>query len=103
MPFFRDVASWPRWKNQGQTKTKQSQPCALREFPIPGHNHDNLPAGMEPNDVAELKYAPIASIDAERSFSLFKHIFSDRRHAFTEENLSGAVIASFYYSQIENE
>jgi hypothetical protein len=64
---------------------------------------ENLPEGMEPRDVAELKYAPIASVDAERSFSLFKHIFSDRRHNFTEENLSSAVISSFFYAQIQNE
>ena len=61
---------------------------------------EELPKGMGPSDVAKLKFVPIASVDAECSFSLFKHIFCDHCHNLSEENLSRAVISSFFNSQI---
>lgn len=61
-----------------------------------------LPEGMGPADVAELKYCPISSVDAERSFSQFGHVFNERRHRFTEENLEKVVIANCYFARTES-
>ncbi len=47
-----------------------------------------LPDRMNLEDVVELKYAPITFVDVERSFSLFKHVFSNRRQNVTAQNLS---------------
>ena len=56
-------------------------------------------SGWAPDEVAELKYCPLTSVDVERSFSVYKHIFSDRRHKFKEENLEKIVITNCYYSR----
>jgi len=41
------------------------------------------------------KYAPITSVDVERSFSLYKHILSNRRFNFNENHLEMYLIISF--------
>lgn len=40
-------------------------------------------------------YAPIVSVDVERSFSDYKLIFSDRRQSFTEDNMEKHIIVMF--------
>ena len=35
----------------------------------------------------QIKYAPLVSVDVERSFSTYKSILTDRRHNLTEENI----------------
>jgi hypothetical protein len=42
-------------------------------------NNEYLPKYFTPNVVADLKFAPLISVDVERSFSLYKQILSDRR------------------------
>lgn len=37
-------------------------------------------------DLCALKYAPVVSVDCERSFSMYKSFFRDNRHGFVEEN-----------------
>lgn len=39
-----------------------------------------------PELISKLKNALITSVDVERSFSIFKYLFSDRRHRFLLEN-----------------
>lgn len=51
---------------------------------------------LDPNIVANLKNAPITSVDVERSFSTFKHLLDDRRHSFKMENLEKHLIVNFY-------
>lgn len=41
-----------------------------------------------PAALAAFKYAPITSVDCERSFSMYKSFYRDNRHNFTEENLA---------------
>ena len=43
--------------------------------------------GLTPMELASMKFAPITSIDVEKSFSRLKHILNDRRQKFTFENL----------------
>lgn len=42
---------------------------------------------LEFDDIVYFKYAPITSVDVERSFSAFKTILSNNRRAFEFENL----------------
>ena len=52
------------------------------------HNGDSSSeVNIEPHLISALKYAPITSVDVERSFSTYKQIFSDRRRNFLIENL----------------
>ena len=53
-----------------------------------------LPEGMEPADMAELKFCPVAAVDFKKSFSMFKNAFSNHRHNFTEENLTKVMIST---------
>jgi len=59
----------------------------------------DLPEGLEPSEIAVLKYCPITSVDVERSFSQFKNVFTERRHGFTEENLAKHVICNCFYGR----
>ena len=42
---------------------------------------------FSPTDIEFFKYAPITSVDVERSFSIFKNLLADNRRSFTFENL----------------
>nr|XP_022900891.1 uncharacterized protein LOC111413976 [Onthophagus taurus] len=51
---------------------------------------------IDPAIIPKFKYAPITSVDVERSFSTYKNILTDRRHNFSMENLEKhLVIHSF--------
>ncbi|KAF0774038.1 DUF659 domain-containing protein, partial [Aphis craccivora] len=41
------------------------------------------------------KFAPITSVDCERSFLIYKHLLTDRQHSFTEEKLKYHLIINF--------
>ena len=56
-----------------------------------------LPEG--PTDVAMFKYCPTASVDVERSFSLYKNILTDKRHSLTKESLKKFMICHCYYNK----
>ena len=43
---------------------------------------------------------PLASVDVERSFSIFKNILSDRRHSFTEQNLKQTLIVNCFHARM---
>jgi hypothetical protein len=47
-----------------------------------------------PDLLSALKYAPITSVDVERSFSMYKLILSDRRHSFKTENIEKHLVVS---------
>lgn len=49
----------------------------------------------EPNDLACFKYAPVTSCDVERSFSVFKNIFTDKRRSYHFENLKQVVMIQY--------
>ncbi len=66
---------------------------------VPDGKEQSLPSGMGPADIAQLKFAPLTSADAERSFSQYKNIFTDKRQSFTEDNLSKMVVSHCFYSR----
>ena len=39
------------------------------------------------NEINAFSFAPLTSVDVERSFSIFKALYSSRKHQFTFENL----------------
>jgi hypothetical protein len=42
-------------------------------------NGETVDIHLDPHIITNLKYAPITSVDVERSCSIFKHVLSDRR------------------------
>lgn len=51
---------------------------------------------MNPDIMAKFKYAPITSVDVERSFSAYKNILSDRRHNLTMEHLEQYLVVTCF-------
>ncbi|KAF2905786.1 hypothetical protein ILUMI_00381 [Ignelater luminosus] len=47
----------------------------------------NIPSDMDPFRLSCYTYAPLTSVEVERSFSIFKNILDDRRHSFVDKNL----------------
>jgi hypothetical protein len=51
---------------------------------------------MDANVIPKFKYAAIASVEVERSFSQFKNMSSDRKMGFTIENMEKHLIISSF-------
>ena len=66
---------------------------------LTGEGVQLLPVGNTANEAGSLKFCPIASADVERSFSIFKNVFSDCHQPFTEENLAKTIILNCYNSR----
>ena len=47
-----------------------------------------------PGELASFRYAPITSVDVERSFSTLKHVLNDRRLNFTFESLKQILVVN---------
>jgi hypothetical protein len=47
-------------------------------------------------------YAPLDSIDVERSFSKYKQLLTDRRTGFTQENIEKMLVIQFNSFLIDN-
>ncbi len=56
-----------------------------------------------PKQILAYKFAPLVSVDVERSFSLYKRILDDYRRNFTVENLRYHMLISFYHKFDQNE
>lgn len=53
---------------------------------------EGLPEDLTSQDMVYFKYAPITSVDVERSFSAYKNILSDRRRRLKFENIRKMLI-----------
>lgn len=51
-----------------------------------------LPEDLNLDDMTYLKFAPITSVDVERSFSSYKILLADNRRSFLFENLRETLI-----------
>lgn len=49
---------------------------------------------LSPAELTKFRFAPTTSCDAERTFSSYKHVFSDKRKNFTFENLKKHLIVN---------
>lgn len=58
---------------------------------------ESLPVDLQ----IKYKYAPLTSVDAERSFSIYRHILSDRRYSLTEPNV--AMLNVIQYNNFVND
>lgn len=54
---------------------------------------------MNDADIANLKFAPTANVDVERSFSVYKNVLTDRRQRLTEENLNKIMVTNCFYNR----
>ena len=53
---------------------------------------NDLELDYSPEEIAAFSFAPITSVDVERSFSAFKSLFTCKRQNFTFENLKKTLI-----------
>lgn len=58
--------------------------------------NENLPEYFTPSIVSDMKFAPLTSVDVERSFSLYKHILSDRRSNMSIEHMEKYIIINSF-------
>ena len=49
---------------------------------------------FSPSELANFEYAPITSVDIERTFSTLKHVLNDRRLNFSFENLKQILVVN---------
>jgi hypothetical protein len=50
------------------------------------------------NDLVYMKYAPITSVDVERSFSLYKNILASNRMSFNKSNLTKYMVVNSFFN-----
>lgn len=63
---------------------------------LQGTYEENLE--MSPSTICKFKYAPITSVDVERTFSAYKQLLTDRRQSFAVENLEKHLIVNVFSS-----
>ena len=68
-------------------------------------NGDNVEESLDdfrfdPEKIAAYKFAPITSVDVERSFSTYKRILDDRRHNLLDIHIETIIIVNFTNFQI---
>lgn len=66
-------------------------------------NLKGLPEDMTNDDLAYFNYAPITSVDVERSFSIYKNLLSSNRRRFTFENIRKHLIVQCNFQETKNE
>ncbi|KAH6935102.1 hypothetical protein HPB50_003418 [Hyalomma asiaticum] len=57
-----------------------------------------IPVEIRASKVPDYKYAPLTSVDVERSFSAYKQILTERRHNFKPENLEMVLVCHCFHS-----
>lgn len=70
-------------KNKGFQKIKE----IANFFSLDTIRENNDETNYSSNEIISFKYAPITSVDVERSFSVYKSILRPNRSSFTFENL----------------
>jgi hypothetical protein len=55
---------------------------------------------LDPEHISSLKYAPITSVDVERTFSSYKNILSDRMQKLSVKNLEKHLIINWYNNKL---
>ncbi|KAH6932726.1 hypothetical protein HPB50_009047 [Hyalomma asiaticum] len=57
-----------------------------------------IPGEIRASKVPDYKYAPLTSVDVERSFSAYKQILTERRHNFKPEHLEMVLVCHCFHS-----
>lgn len=55
-------------------------------------SNQSIPDDLNNSDIAHFQFAPITSVDVERSFSKYKNLLSNNRRSFTIANIKHALI-----------
>lgn len=55
-------------------------------------DENTIPEDIMTDDISHFKYAPVSSVEVERSFSTYKSILSDQRRSFLFENIRQHII-----------
>lgn len=58
----------------------------------------DITTNIDSSKIKYLKYAPIVSVETERSFSIYKNVFTENRTSFHFENLKEHIIV--YCNQV---
>jgi hypothetical protein len=60
----------------------------------------NVNLDKRPNFFNYFKYVPITNVDVEDTFSLHKHVLSNRRYNFQEHNLEVYIIINLNWEKL---
>jgi len=66
-------------------------------------NLEGLPEHMTNDYLAYYNYAPITSVDVERSFSISKNVLSSNCRKFTYENIRKYLIVQCNFQETQND
>lgn len=72
--------------------SKNGDLTKLKKIAAVLEGNNNSGVEMNPNTIACFKYAPITSVDVERSFSLLKNLLSDKRQNLSFDNMKKLLI-----------
>jgi len=64
-------------------------------------NFEGLPEDLKLNDLVYFKYAPITSVDVERSFSIYKNKLTNNRRAFKFDNIRKCLIVQSNFTGLQ--
>ena len=81
-------------KNPGLSQIKKISGIISGEI----RNNDEYLAELSPEDISCFKYAPIVSVNVERSFSKYEAMLRDNRRSFQFDNLKAHFVTSCWYS-----
>lgn len=77
-------------KNTGYGMLKEAANILKGDF--------NERCNLSAETICRLKNAPITSVDVERTFSVYKHMFTDKRHNFLVENFEKYLVIKCFYN-----
>lgn len=63
---------------------------------LSGKENSIIPSNLTPSMCSCMKFAPITSVDVERSFSTYKSILTEKRTSITPENMEKYIIVHCY-------
>jgi hypothetical protein len=85
--IVKDKLKYALEKNEGY-KTIKTYPKVITR-------NQSVNLDITPTFLNYFKYASITSVDVEHTFSLYKHILSNRRYNFQEHDLEMYIIINF--------
>ncbi|XP_027853506.2 uncharacterized protein LOC114132298 [Aphis gossypii] len=65
--------------------------------------NEGLPVDLTLNDLVFFKYAPITSVDVERSFSIYKNMLTNNRRALKFDNIRKCFIVQSNFTGEDEE
>ncbi|KAL4126569.1 hypothetical protein QTP88_010789 [Uroleucon formosanum] len=82
-------------KNKGWENIKKINQVLIGETTS---NDDLSSSILNLDNYLSMKYAPITSVDIERSFSMYKNILTPNRSRFSEDSLSKYMVVNFFFN-----